>query len=862
MATRDQPGTGEEHAGAGQDHVLVEAIVARCMAATQEDDNALYDFLVGERKIEKKAVQHAIDRGTLSLSTWHHEDMTKGTIGWGGPAAAFVVREQLQRRPVAVDMHYIDPATNGGQKICVKGERVGYPWCSDWHRLDNAKTVYVVASAMDALSIESCVLPMSAVVATRGVANVARIDWSFLRGKAVVACFPNDPPAEKGPDFGYSPGARAGWRLHELLTALDTSCMLVDQGGWYEDQEKKKPIRDVNAFLQLRGHLDLAVALKQLEEWVVPGLPAEGKREGKARLYLPMHDWFAYKRYRVQPDFTRTLDKQLKDEESGETRWTYNDTCGFRIAAVSRVQIASATSTMTGDKDQAPTTVFSISVQTARHGPKLLRRVVDDEKLHNLDGWKKVGPVFAPAAFSRLVNVWERAADIGAREAVNFVGLAFRDGKPIVNEGPDCFFQDPRQQCPYHSLTFPSGSPEQGMRVLREYQKTFKENAAAIPLVWALGGHLKAYLGFWPHFVMQAEKGSGKSTLIKRMERSLAFTMFSRQSMGSEFRMLTSISYTSHPVGWEEISAGKQELIDKAVAQLQESYQYSHTRRGSEMTEFLLCAPVLLAGEDVPVEGLTGKVVRCQLTKAKRGPLIDQKLPVFPVKQWLHYLAGLGKDTVLEMHAELLQHFAANCVAAADTGAERMVTNYTAIALAWRLLCDFTGCPEGSYAFMDNVLEEMNTHITESTSERQPWALIVDKLLSEIASHQFRFPFKFDEEDQVPVLCVRTNHVMAHLSSSNNLRPFWDRMTVKSDRVLKEQLRTAGVLLMEPGAPNKPLHVERTVQGQRVSHMVALNLKQLAQFGLHATIPIEKPVGEFVAPGGTSTTKRIPAEAT
>ncbi|MGE4241760.1 toprim domain-containing protein [Ramlibacter sp.] len=861
MATAKEPGAGGDEAtgAAAEDHVLVDAIVARCAAAAQQDDNALFDFLVGERKIEKKAVERAVDRGSLSLSTWHHAEIAPGAIGYGGPAAAFIVRDQTHRRAVAVDMHYIEPATNGGQKICVKGERTGYPWCSDWQKFENARTVYVVASGIDALSIESCVLPGSAVVATRGLANVARIDWSFMRGKSVVACFSNDPPAEKGPDFGYSAGARAGWRLHEILTALDTSCMHVDQAAWYEDQERKKPIRDVNAFLQLRGHLDLAVALRALEEWVVPGLPAEGKREGKSRLYLPSHDWFAYRRYRVQPDFTRTLDKQVKDEDTGTMRWTYNDTCGFRIAAISRVQIASATSTMTGDKDLSPTTVFSISVQTARHGARLLRRVVDDEKLHNLDGWKKVGPVFAPAAFSRLVNVWERAADIGAREAVNFVGIAWRDGRPIVNEGPDCFFQDPRQQCPYHSLTFPSGTPEQGRAVIREYQKTFKQNAAAIPLVWALGGHLKAFLGFWPHFVMQAEKGSGKSTLIKRMERSLAFTMFSRQSMGSEFRMLTSISYTSHPVGWEEISAGKQELIDKAVAQLQESYQHSHTRRGSEMTEFLLCAPVLLAGEDVPVEGLTGKLVRCQLTRTKRGPLMDQKLPVFPVRQWLQYLASLSKDTVLEMHAQLLQHFQANCVAASDTGAERMVTNYAALGLAWRLLCDFTGCPEGSYDLMDSLVEEMNTHITESTSERQPWALIVDKMLSEIASNQFRFPFKFDTEDGAEVLCVRTNHVMAHLSSSNNLRPFWDRMTIKSDRALKEQLKSAGVLLMERGAPNKPMHVERTVQGQRVSHMVALNLKQLAHYGLHATIPVEKPIG---GTGGTSTSKVLSAAAT
>ncbi|WP_457394184.1 hypothetical protein [Roseateles sp. P5_E1] len=40
------------------------------------------------------------------------------------------------------------------------------------------------------------------------------------------------------------------------------------------------------------------------------------------------------------------------------------------------------------------------------------------------------------------------------------------------------------------------------------------------------------------------------------------------------------------------------------------------TRRGAELKDFLLCAPVMLAGEDVPVQTLQGKVVRNQLSLA------------------------------------------------------------------------------------------------------------------------------------------------------------------------------------------------------------------------------------------------------
>ncbi|WP_457825100.1 hypothetical protein, partial [Staphylococcus aureus] len=136
-----------------------------------------------------------------------------------------------------------------------------------------------------------------------------------------------------------------------------------------------------------------------------------------------------------------------------------------------------------------------------------------------------------------------------------------------------------------------------------------------------LGAHLKVLLGFWPHMMIQSDKGSGKSTLIKRLERAIGMTMLSGQSLTTEFRLLTSISHTSHPIGWEELSARRQEVIDKAVGMLQENYQYTVTRRGAEMTEYLLSAPVLLAGEDVPVRSLLGKIIRTDLT-GKKGPLL------------------------------------------------------------------------------------------------------------------------------------------------------------------------------------------------------------------------------------------------
>ncbi|RDI25204.1 Toprim domain-containing protein [Pseudacidovorax intermedius] len=809
---------------------LAETIADACIRDAGPGRDDLVAYLEG-RCISREVIDHAIKRRTLGWNTWRSPRVPEGERGHGGPAVATIVRSPMNDQVMAVDMRYTDPEKNGGQKTGSQGEKAGYPWCSDWRRLQAAHKVFVVESAINAMTIETCGIPGSAALAVRGTGTVESIDWTILRGKQVIAVFDNDRPQEHGPAAGYCPGLKAAWRLHELLTALDISCLLVDQSDWWEDEENQEGlINDINDFAKERGVDATKKALAKLESWLIPGMAGDDKRLGKPRLFLPSHDYMAYWRYRVQPDFTKFVAKVDKDSDGNE-KLEYQDVCGFRVAAVSRVQIASPTSTMTGDVDHSPRTIFALSVQVPRHGARLQRRVVDDEKLHNIDVWKKLGPVFAPTPFARMLNVLERAADIGARDAVNFVGLAWRGGKLVVNEGPDCFFADPRQQCPYHELIFPSGTMTDAREVAAQFQATFRDNAAMIPLVWALGSHLKAFLGFWPHFEMQAEKGTGKTTLVKRLERALAMMTSSRQSLQTEFRQLTSLSYTSHPVGWGEMSTNKQDVINKAISNLQECYQYEHTRRGAELIDFLLCAPVLLSGEDVPVSSLVGKIVRSELTKAKRGPLIPEDLPVFPVKQWLQFLASKRKDQVLELQRSCVADLFGRCIAStSDSGAERMVANYAGVATAWELLCEFLDQPRETGDFLTSLTAEMNAHIRESAAERQPWAWIMEKLLSEIASGAFRYPYAFSEEDEVPVLCVRTGFVMAHMSQTPALREFWDGLPVKSDRVFKKQLAAAGVLATERA-------VERTIGHTRVGHMVALSLPALEQFGLHAVQP-------------------------
>ncbi|MCV2349317.1 toprim domain-containing protein [Paucibacter sp. Y2R2-4] len=788
---------------------------------------------LADRGITERTSMAAIEAGTLGMNDYTSPRLAKGEMHYGGEALAAIVRSPDDGAVLAVDLEYLHPEDNGGLSTAKYGGHVGALWCSDWKRFAKAHKVVVVLSPLDALSIDVCNLPSTVAVAIRSTWTAHQVDWRLMRGKQVVICICPGKPIESGSGKGYCPGQQAAWAVHEALIGLDIAALMVDQDEWLDDDEQ--PMASVNAYLQDAGAEKLAGSVRRLEPWLIPGMPGKDQ-QGKPRLYLPFHDQQTYWRYRVKEDFTSWISKFENDEDNPEQKniLSMENVCGFRVAGLSRVTIASPTSTMTGDVDTSPRTIFALSVQVPRHGSKLLRRVVTDEQLHNIEVWKRLGPVFSAPNFGRMLNIMERAADIGARDAVNFVGLAWRNGQAVVNQGPDCYFNDPAQQCPYADLVFPSGPAANARKVIDAYQSTFGGNSAAQMLVWSLGAHLKAFLGFWPHFVMQADKGVGKDTVIKRLERSIGMTVFSRQTMQTEFRIMTSVSYTSHPVGWGELSANKQDLITKAVANLQECYQYSHTRRGSDLKDFLLCAPVLLAGEDVPVDTLAGKVVRNMMTKAQRGKLMPEDLPVFPVRQWMEYLCTIPKARVQELHTRCMAELRRSCSAADDdAGAARMLTNYGAVRAAWTLLCDFAGIDVSQGDFLGDLTRQMNLHIADTEGDRHPWVWIVKSLLSEIARGNFRYPFVFKKVEGVEVLAVRTAHVMDHLAREPSLRAFWDDLPVKSDRVFKRALANAGVVFVE--------QMECTHAGKRVGHMVGLSLEAMEQYGLHATPPVEHP---------------------
>lgn len=822
--TRPRPDEPRER----QRQTTEEWIADRCL---EQADQAVA-YLVDERKIPEPIVQRAIKRRSLGFNDYTNPKAQHGDSNYGGPAVSFIVRTLNPGRVVAIDNRYIDAAANGGVKTKTKGDKYGHPWFSSLEDIKRAHTVYVCESAINALTIEAAEIPGSAVLALRGTGNVENIDWRFLQGKRVIAVMDFDEPNQ----HGKCPGQSAMWGLHEACLGLNIACLSIEQDDWPE-----RGLNDINDLLQLEHVEGVRIALKRLEPWLIPGKPGDSRLElGRTRVFLPGHDTNQYWRYRVKEDFTSWVKKTDHDDEGNEQH-DFADVCGFRIAGLSRVKVASATSATTGETDHAPTTLFAVSVQTPRHGAELVRRVFRDEQLHNIDRWKQFGPVFTPQAFARMVNILERTSHIGGRDAVNFVGLAFRDGKAVVNEGPDCYFTEPEKQCPYHNLLFPSGSENDARQVIEAYHRTFAHNAALLVLVWSLGAHLKVFMGFWPHMQMQARKGAGKTTVLKRLERTIGFTLFGSEQVKTDFRQLTSVSHTSHPVGWEEFSTIPQRYIDTAVGLLQQAYQFAPTTRGSDMTQYLISAPVLMGGEDVPVRSIIGKMVRTDLRQ--QGAPLPEDLPKFPVREWLDYLAAFSKPQIRELYAESLDAMTGHCMAARDdAGARRMIENYAAVMLAWRLVSKFAGMARETGDFEPDLIAMMNTHIAETEADREPWVWILETALNRIDRGEFRYPWVIEDVEDPRTgqirdcLVVRHTHIMDELKHTPALRPTFDSLPVKTPAVFKSQLLDAGVV--------HATDIERTISNRRWAHMMALNLEGLKRFGLSVSKAVPNPVND------------------
>ncbi len=805
----------------------LEALIAgNCL----KNPERVLPYLTG-RGISAEVIKRAIDRKTVGFNDYVHASVPQGQYGYGGDAASFIVYNEAGQ-VAAVDSRYINPDLNGNVKTQCRGKKEGQYWTGCKQRLKHAKTVYIVESSINALSVETAFFhsPQVVAVAVLGAANIHKIDYSFLRGKKVlIALDHTDPVDEK---TKKRRGMDAAYQLYDRLTGEEIAARMVDMLDWDEGQ-------DINDYLQENGADSLQKALKKHDEWLIAGMPSVNSDErekavGRRRMWLPAQDLAVYWRFRVRDDFIHYIDefKDNPDEDGNNQRSeTPVDLCSFRVASLSRLSIQGYLATVNGIPDSQPEVVFVISCQTPRYGDILQRVVVTSDKIYNLEWWRaNFGHIWKPQQFARMLVILERSAGLAARDGVNYIGVAWRDGKLAALEGKDCFFVEPQKQCLYHNMIFPRGAVTQAPQVIQAFQSTFKENAAAIPFVWALGAHLKAILGYYPHFQMQAEKGSGKSKLLESMQSALSFQVLSGQMLKTDHRRRASVSYTSHPVGWDEYSKLPQNVLKDIDSLLQSTYRFEFTRSGAALTPYLMCAPVMLAGEEVDVESLQSKICRATLSVKKQGDEIPTSLTQFPVWQWMQFISRLNPDHVRSVHKDYEKLCKQNSRSGeGDATAKRMMQNYACILTAWALLADFADFAIEQGGFIHDVLKEMNDHLSDTDGTRLPWVWIMEIFFSEIEARRVNHPYFFDTDEGEMCLYFRATHVMDHLSTSMHLKAKFDALPIKTGRIFKRQLVESGVVKRED-AEKTCLHTHK-----RYSHLVCVPLSRLEKLGLYVS---------------------------
>lgn len=122
---------------------------------------------------------------------------------------------------------------------------------------------------------------------------------------------------------------------------------------------------------------------------------------------------------------------------------------------------------------------------------------------------------------------------------------------------------------------------------------------------------------------------------------------------------------------------------------------------------------------------------------------------------------------------------------------------------------------------VDSLMASFNPALPRPAPVIPDWQRILKTVLREIETGKYPFPHAFREIDGVPCVILRTAQVMAHLRTMPRLRSFFDGLMSKSDRVLKRQLRDAGLILRARTNP--------TVAGQSLHHAVAIKLEGVRQ---------------------------------
>ncbi|GMU34970.1 MAG: hypothetical protein AMXMBFR20_28420 [Planctomycetia bacterium] len=277
------------------------------------------------------------------------------------------------------------------------------------------------------------------------------------------------------------------------------------------------------------------------------------------------------------------------------------------------------------------------------------------------------------------------------------VGACLDDqGKLTPSDGVD--FPGQREECHYHGYTF---AAEGEKRVFGLFARLMTSPSVAVILLFVLGAVLKPLLGWaFPHMVVPADSGAGKSTIADRLRRFFGILVFSGPyEFGTQYRARKLLSNSLLPIGVEEIGRVHGFPRHIMIDTLNQAYNLTPSTYGHLDKRFCLCTPAMLFGQDFGADdvALQAKIVIVPLRADERNPAALRELDacesIWPMRDWVTHACGWANARnllrLLDAKADMLRIGLGGEMSSRASNLDRLIRNYATLLVVADMVAAF-----------------------------------------------------------------------------------------------------------------------------------------------------------------------------
>lgn len=268
--------------------------------------------------------------------------------------------------------------------------------------------------------------------------------------------------------------------------------------------------------------------------------------------------------------------------------------------------------------------------------------------------------------------------------ATPFIGLQKHATGMIITDRHEANMS--AHQTVYHDVSINSGHIEHAKSIVDAFQNTLHGYKGLVLLSWLMGAHLKAKFGHYPHLIVRSNS-AGLTTLLEDAKDLMPLRIIDSETLRLDEKVAASISNTSFPVVWENVTSINARQRDNALNRLRQCYGTEYISIGRWQHKYRICAPVLIDDGALNLPNkLPFQALCLDLQKTDKG----EKLPLttlnqWPMYTWLQFLCTQTKY-LPDMHLRHMQQ------AQQKTDfylQPHQAENYALVACAWQLICEF-----------------------------------------------------------------------------------------------------------------------------------------------------------------------------